>query len=149
MKIAIASDHAGYNKKEDIKRMLLKEKIEIIDCGTDSNKSTDFPVYAEKLGEKVLKKEVDFGIALCKTGIGMSIALNKITGIMCAKVSNKEEAKLTKEHNHANVLAINSSISIRKIKNMLKAYINAKELTDEKYLRRIEQIRTLEAKHEL
>ena len=144
MKIGIASDHRGFDKKEEIKNMLKALNIETVDCGTNSIESADFPIYALKLGKKIKDREVDFGLAICKTGTGMSIALNKIKGIMCAKVNNYEEAVLAKEHNHANALAISADLATETILKMLDGYIKAQALNDEKYLRRIKQIEAIE-----
>lgn len=143
MKIAIASDHKGYTLKENLKKELTK-KYEIIDLGTTSTKSVDYPEYGIKLGKTVLENKETLGIAICGTGIGMSIILNKIKGIMCAKISNKEEALLAKEHNNANVIALSSTIPIQTSLEMIKTFIAAKPLQEEKYQRRIKQIKDYE-----
>ena len=109
MKIGIASDHRGYKIKEMLKDYL-DNVYEVVDYGTDSDESTDFPIYAKKLGKGIQKKEVDLGIAICGTGIGMSICLNKMKGIYCAKVSNESEAILCKSHNNANVIALSEEV---------------------------------------
>ena len=88
MKIGIVSDHRGYELKQDIINEL--KEYEIIDYGTYSNESVDYPDYAFKLGQKINEKEVEKGIAICGSGIGISIACNKVKNIRCAKVSNKE-----------------------------------------------------------
>jgi len=106
MKIAIASDHAGYDMKEQIKNYLLEKKFDIIDLGTNSNVSVDYPDYAKKLGEKVTKGEVDFGIGICGTGIGMSIAVNKVKGIRGALCLYPLMAEYARKHNDANVLVL-------------------------------------------
>ena len=143
MKIAIASDHKGYTLKENLKKELTKE-YEIIDLGTTSTKSVDYPEYGIKLGKTVLVNKETLGIAICGTGIGMSIILNKIKGIMCAKISNQEEALLAKEHNNANVIALSSTIPIQTSLEMIKTFIKAKPLQEEKYQRRIKQIKDYE-----
>ena len=86
IKIGIASDHRGFNAKERLKEYFDEIDITIIDYGTNSSESVDFPIYAKKLGEAIQNSEIDFGIAICGTGIGMSIALNKMKGVYCAKV---------------------------------------------------------------
>lgn len=139
MKIAIASDHRGYELKQKLIEHL-KLNNEILDLGTNSEESVDFPKYGIKLGEVVAKKEADFGIAICGTGIGISIAANKVKGIMCAKISNKEEAKLAKEHNNANIIAMSGKISIEEAIDMVEEYINSTPNKEEKYTRRIDQI---------
>jgi len=106
LKIAIASDHAGYDMKEQIKNYLLEKKFDIIDLGTNSNASVDYPDYAKKLGEKVTKGEVDFGIGICGTGIGMSISVNKVKGVRGALCLYPSMAEYARKHNNANVLVL-------------------------------------------
>ena len=108
MKIGIASDHRGYKAKEMLKEYL--SEYDVVDYGTNSDESTDFPIYAKKLGNGVLTGEVELGIAICGTGIGMSICLNKIKGVYCAKVSSESEAILCKSHNNANVIAMSEDL---------------------------------------
>ena len=112
MKIGIASDHRGYKLKEKLKKELLKRNYEIIDYGTYSEESTDYPDYAFKLGENVRNKNVNFGIAICGSGIGISIACNKVKGIRCAKVVNSAEAKVTRLDNDANIVAFGENTSM-------------------------------------
>jgi len=91
MKIGIASDHRGFDKKEEIKNKLKALNIETVDCGTNSIESADFPIYALKLGKKIKDREVDFGLAICKTGTGMSIALNKIRSCVLKSIIMKKQ----------------------------------------------------------
>lgn len=140
MIIALASDHRGYKLKEKIKKYLIKKNIKVIDCGTNSTDSTDFPIYAHKLGELIQTKKADLGIAICGTGIGMSIALNKMKGITCGKVNNKVESRLCRQHNNVNTIAISEKTSWFKTKSIVNAFIKFQPLTDEKYKRRINQI---------
>lgn len=146
MKIGIASDHRGYHKKEKIKKYLEKKGIEYIDYGTNSTASVDFPDFAYELCKGVLNKEIDNGILLCGTGIGMSIAANKIKGIMCAKVDNSKEARLARVHNDANVISFSSNKMMFEIKDILDEYLNANKSEEEKYKRRIDKIKELEKK---
>lgn len=139
MKIALASDHRGYKLKQELIEYL-KTKYEIIDLGTNSEESTDFPKYGILLGESIQKKEADLGIAICGTGIGISIAANKVKGIMCAKINNEEEAKLAKEHNNANIIALSGKIPLEKAKKMIEIFINSTPNQETKYQRRINQI---------
>jgi len=143
MKIAIASDHKGYRLKTELIE-ILKQNYEILDLGTNSEDSTDFPQYGIKLGKIVNNKEADLGIAICGTGIGISIAANKVKGIMCAKISTKEEARLAKEHNRANVIALSGNLTKENATEMVNEYLNATSLDDEKYIRRINQIKEYE-----
>ena len=144
MKVGLGADHRGYKKKEIIKKYLEKKKIEYTDYGTDSEESVDYNDYAVKVCNSVLNKEVDCGILICGTGIGMSIMANKIKGIMCAKVSNPLEAKLAREHNNANVISISARNYNYSIKDMVDSYLNSNYLDIEKYNNRIEKIKKAE-----
>lgn len=143
MKIALAADHKGYMLKENIKKELEKN-YEIIDLGTNSTESVDFPKYGISLGEQIKNKTADLGIAICGTGIGISIAANKVKGVMCAKISTKEEARLAKEHNNANVIAISGNLNKEEALEMIKEFLEAKPLEEEKYQKRINQIKEYE-----
>ena len=110
MKIGIANDHRGVNLKKKIMNYLHEKDILCVDYGTNSEESCDYVDYALKLGNAINNKEVDLGILICGTGIGMSIAANKINGIRCARVVNSDEAKLSREHNMANIMAIGENI---------------------------------------
>ncbi len=148
MKIGIASDHRGYVlKKEIIKE--LENEYEIIDFGTDSEERVDYPDYAFKLGKAIQNKDIDLGIAICGTGIGISIALNKVKGVLCAKISNKEEAKLAKEHNHANAIAFSGSTKIEEAKEMILTFLNSKPNNEQAHLNRINKILKYEEENEL
>ena len=112
MKIGIANDHRGYKLKLKLVDYLKKKGYEVIDYGTDSTVSVDYPDYGILLGEKVRDKEVDYGIAICGSGIGISIACNKVKGVRCAKVNNTREAKLCRQDNNANIIALNEKMSV-------------------------------------
>lgn len=140
MKIGIASDHAGYEVKE---RIISELNYDFKDYGTNSLESVDYPDFALKLG-KDINNEIDLGILICKTGIGMSIACNKIKGVRCAKVDNETEAKLTREHNDANVMAISADKDFEEIKNMIEIFLNTSFSNDERHIRRVNKIRKIE-----
>jgi ribose 5-phosphate isomerase B len=107
MKIALGADHAGFELKQKIKQHLsAQHDVEIDDRGTVSNESVDYPDFAKHVGEDVVAHKADLGILVCGTGIGMSIAANKVPGVRAANVSTIEEAQLSREHNDANVLAL-------------------------------------------
>ena len=106
MKIAIASDHGGFELKEKIIEHLKKRDIEVLDLGTYTEESVDYPNYGKLCGETVMAGKADRGIVLCGTGIGVSIAANKVKGIRCALCTSLEMARLSREHNNANVLAM-------------------------------------------
>lgn len=143
MKIAIASDHRGYKLKQEIIENLQKE-YQILDLGTNSEESVDFPKYGIALGEAIKNKKADLGIAICGTGIGISIAVNKVKGVMCAKISNIEEAKLAKEHNNANVIALSGKTPKEEALKMIEEFIKSTPNKEEKYQRRINQIKEYE-----
>ena len=111
MKIALGADHGGYELKEKIKQYLsMRKEIELIDFGTNSTESVDYPKYGHAVANAVVSKEVDFGILVCTTGVGISIAANKIKGVRAALCTDTTTAKLTREHNDANILALGSGI---------------------------------------
>ena len=147
MKIGFASDHRGYKLKKELINELKKENYEIIDYGTDSEESTDYPDYAFKLGENVAKKNVDFGVAICGSGIGISIACNKVKGIRCAKVSNQEEAEVTRIDNDSNIVAFGEKTSFDEAIAIVKAFINTESSDLEKHKRRINKIKEYEETH--
>lgn len=147
MKIGIANDHRAYEVKEKLKKIL--DDYDLIDYGCYSSKLADYPKYAFTLGEAVIKKEVDLGIIMCGTGIGVSIAANKVKGIRCAKIDNKEEAKSAKEHNDANILAFSAqSHTAKEIKEMLEIFINSTFNLEPRYKIRIKQVEKYEEYNE-
>ena len=142
MVVGIASDHRGFELKKQILESL--EDIELIDYGTNSNESTDYPIYAIKIGEAIKNKEIDFGILICGSGIGMSIACNKVKGARCAKVSNKEEAKYTRNDNDANVISFSENHSLEEALDIIKTFLTTPFCTEDKYTRRLNQILSYE-----
>lgn len=105
-RIAVASDHGGYELKEAIVGFLMGMEIEVLDLGTDSQESVDYPIYGEKCARAVMSGEATGGIVICGTGIGISIAANKVKGIRCALCTTPEMAELSRKHNNANILAL-------------------------------------------
>lgn len=140
MIIGIASDHRGYELKKEIINYLESNEVEVVNFGTDSTDSVDYPVYAFKLSTAVVDKKVDFGIVICGTGIGISIACNKVKGIRCAKVSNVEEAMHTRLDNDANVLALHGDMTLEEAKNIVDTFINTQFSNLEKHKKRIKMI---------
>lgn len=110
MKIALGADHGGFELKEKIKRHLKNKGYEILDLGTHSLESVDYPSYGHNVGKAVVEKKANFGIIVCGTGIGISIAANKIKGVRAALCTNTTMAQLTREHNNANILALGGRI---------------------------------------
>lgn len=148
MNIGIANDHRGYELKQKVTDYLTKKGYNVINYGTDSTESVDYPDYAFKLCEAITKNEIIYGIAICGSGIGMCIACNKVKGIRCAKVSNEKEAKLCRLHNDANVLAISSNLCLIEVKDILDNFLMTNFKEAERHVRRIEKIKNYEAKHE-
>jgi ribose 5-phosphate isomerase B len=110
MKIAIASDHGGYELKENLKERLAKRAAEVIDLGTDSEAPVDYPAFGRACGEAVASGRADRGVVCCGTGIGISIAANKVTGVRCAVCVNAFMAELCALHNDANVIALGARV---------------------------------------
>ena len=106
LKIAVASDHGGFALKEKVKEHLVQRGFEVDDLGTHSEESVDYPVYGKACGEAVASGKADLGVVVCGTGIGISIAANKVKGIRCGLCTSVEMAHLTKQHNNANILAL-------------------------------------------
>lgn len=109
-KIVIASDHGGFELKLKIKEYLLSQNYDVLDLGTDSNKSCDYPYFAKKLCSKILSGEFNKGILICGTGLGMSICANRFKGIKAACVSDTYSAKMSRSHNNSNVLCLGSRV---------------------------------------
>jgi len=104
--IAMACDHAGYPLKVAVKEKLINEGYEVLDLGTDSTESVDYPIYGKAVGEAVADGRAERGIAICGSGIGISIAANKVKGIRCALCTSVEMAEMSRRHNNANILAM-------------------------------------------
>ena len=145
MKIGIANDHRGYKLKKFLKNKLEEKGYKVIDYGTDSEESVDYPDYAFILGEKVVKKEVDYGVAICGSGIGISIACNKVKGVRCAKVSNKEEAQVTRIDNDSNIVSFGEKTSKQDALDIVETFITTPFSNLEKHQRRIDKILKYEA----
>lgn len=144
MKIAIASDHGGFELKSVIKKHLEESSYNVTDLGTYSPESCDYTDFAEKCASAVIDGKADFGIVVCGTGIGISIAANKIKGIRCALCYSPETARLSKEHNNANMIALGGrTTSGEQALNIVDAYISA-EFLGGRHQRRIDKISALE-----
>ncbi len=143
MKIGFASDHRGYNLKKELIEFF-SDKYDIIDYGTDSTESCDYPDYAFKLSEGIVNGDVKYGVAICGSGIGISIACNKHRGVYCAKVSNSEEAKYTREDNNTNCVAFGEKTSFEEAKKIIETFINTEFTNLEKHNRRIDKVKLIE-----
>ena len=144
MRIGLASDHRGYKLKNQLIDYLEEEGYEIEDCGTFNEESTDYPDYAFKLGELVANKDVDFGVAICGSGIGISIACNKVKGIRCAKVDSIEDVIATRNDNDANIVAFGEKMEFSKAKEIVDTFIKTPTSTEEKHIRRRNKIKSYE-----
>jgi ribose 5-phosphate isomerase B len=140
MKIGIVSDHRGYDIKAKIIKYLSNKDHIVKDYGTKTRSSVDYPKYAFILGEKINTKEIEIGIAICGSGIGMSIACNKVKDIRCANVHDVEEAKWTRLDNDANILALSSKLSFHKIKKIIDTFINTDFSDEKRHIKRIQMI---------
>ena len=138
MKIAIGSDHGGYLLKQEVIEHLKKRKIEVTDVGCDVPISCDYPVYARKVTDLVLGKEVDLGILVCGAGIGMSMAANKEKGIRAAVCHDNFSAKATREHNDANVLCMGTRVVGPGLALMIvDTFLDTEFSGDERHIRRL------------
>ncbi len=146
MKIAIGSDHAGFEMKEHIKKYLKEKGYECHDFGAETlDPQDDYPVYGEKVAKAVASGDYDRGIAICGTGIGISIAANKVPGIRAATGYNVEMAKISRLHNDANVLALGGrTTDIDLALKIVDEWLNTQFTGDERHIRRINQIQKIE-----
>ena len=144
MNIGITNDHRGLQTKHFLTEYLTELGYNVIDYGADTEEPSDFPDYAKKLGLGTIANEVELGIAICGTGIGMSIALNKMKGIYCAKVSTKSEAALCRSHNNANVIAISEEMDRELMKDVIKTFVETPFSNIDRYKIRNNKIKDIE-----
>lgn len=144
MKIGIATDHNGVNEKKEIIKYLTDLGYEVIDYSIDNTPTDDYPNFAKKVALGIQNKEIEQGILMCLTGIGMSITANKFKGVRCAKVSNIDEAILTREHNNANIIALSYKLPLEELKLLIKTYLETDFSNDERHIRRINIINSIE-----
>ena len=136
--IGIASDHRGIELKSEMIKYIKNLNYEVIDYGTNTPDSVDYPTYAFKIGEDVRDNKIKYGILICGTGIGMSIAANKVNKVRCAKVSSIEESRLAREHNNANVIAISSNVE--NVYEIIKIFLETDFSKEEKHHHRVDLI---------
>lgn len=140
MNIAIASDHGGFELKEQLIEYYAKKGILLQDLGTHSTESCDYPLIARKMTDAILNKQADFGILICGTGIGISIAANRIKGIRAALLYNAEVARLAKQHNNANIVVFGGRTQkFEDVVLYLDAFLKA-EFEGGRHLRRIGEL---------
>lgn len=147
MRIALGCDHGGFDLKQEILEYLKQEGHEIKDFGTDTKESCDYPDFALEVAESVVSKEFDFGILVCGTGIGISIAANKVPGIRAALCSDTFSAHATREHNDANILALGQRVvGVGLGLDIVKTFINAK-FEGDRHQKRLDKIAEIEKKY--
>ncbi|MCM8785999.1 MAG: ribose 5-phosphate isomerase B [Candidatus Omnitrophica bacterium] len=144
MKIGIASDHAGFELKEYLKENLKKEGYEIIDYGPEIKKVVDYPDYAEKGVKGILNKEIEFGILICGTGIGMDIVANKFKGIRAARCCTIYDATLARQHNDANVLTLGGRLIGKELALEIAKEFLSTSFTKGRHSRRVNKIKKIE-----
>jgi ribose 5-phosphate isomerase B len=144
MKIAIAADHAGFALKEKLRQRLAEEGHELVDFGTGSADSCDYPDFAQPVAREVAEQRADRGILVCSTGIGMAIAANKVSGVRAAPAQSEDEVRLTREHNDANVLTLGARyLDEPRAAGLVEIFLNT-EFQGGRHARRIAKIAQLE-----
>ena len=145
MKIAIGNDHAAGALKPVIMELLTEMGCEIVNCGPDGTEPIDYPIPAEKVGRMVADHEVDYGVLICGTGIGISMAANKVKGVRAAVCSEPTSARLTREHNNANILAIGARIvSDELAKDIVRTFLTTEYSKGERHERRLALLHEIE-----
>ena len=145
MKLAIGSDHAGLNLKNHLRDMLREEGHEVSDLGTNSPESSDYPDFAERVGKAVMAGEAELGVLVCGTGVGVSIAVNKIHGIRAAAVSEPVSARFARSHNNANVVCVGERIVGGAVaEEIVHTFLETPFSEGERHVRRINKITRLE-----
>ena len=141
MKIGIANDHRGIETKQKLTEFLTNKGYDVINYGTNQEGRVDYTTYGFIIGEAVANKDVDYGIAICGSAIGISIACNKVKGVRCGKINTVEEAIHGKERDFINVIALSGTTPIDENIKMVEAFLNSEENTlDPVYKNRIDQI---------
>jgi ribose 5-phosphate isomerase B len=147
MKIALGSDHGGYKLKENVKEYLKKINVEYIDFGCDSEQPVDYPDIGFKVSNEVKDKNFDKGILICGTGIGMSIAANKVKGIRASLCHDTFSARNAREHNDANILTLGARvIGVGLAQEIVKVWLNTQFSQEERHINRLKKIKQEEDK---
>lgn len=144
MKIGIANDHSGIEMKQEITAFLQERGHEVVNFGTDKNESCDYPIYGEKVGRAVASGEVDRGILICGTGLGISLAANKVHGVRAVVCSEPCTARLSRQHNDANVLAFGARIVGLELAKMIVETWLVAEFEGGRHKRRVDMIMEIE-----
>ena len=149
LKIAIGNDHIGVQMKNHIKKYLEEKGYEVVNFGTDSEERCDYPVYAKKVAEAVTGGECTFGILICGTGVGISIAANKVKGIRAIVCSEPYSAKLSRQHNNTNIVAFGARvIGTATAENIVDEFLSA-EYEGGRHKRRVDMICAIENGEEI
>jgi ribose 5-phosphate isomerase B len=144
MKIAIGADHAGFSLKEQLRRTLAGEGYEVVDFGTGSPESCDYPDFAQSVGRDVAQGRSDRGILVCSTGIGMAMAANKVDGVRAAPAQSEDEVKFTRAHNDANVLTLGARyMDAQRAMELIDIFLKT-EFAGGRHARRVAKIAQLE-----
>lgn len=148
MKLAIGCDHGGFDLKQALIAYLKEQGHEIKDFGCYDKSSIDYPDYAFPVGEAVVRGEFDRGIVICTTGIGVSISANKVLGVRCALLSDEYSARMTREHNDANVVAFGANVTtVERAKGILDIFLSVEFSHGDRHQRRIDKISKYEETH--
>ena len=148
MRIGIGNDHSAVEMKKEVMKFLQDLGYEVINYGTDSTESCDYPVYGEKVGRAVVAKEVDLGILICGTGVGISLAANKVKGVRAVVCSEPYSARLSRQHNNTNILAFGARVvGIELAKMIIEEWLNA-EFVGGRHQRRVDMIMDIEKRDE-
>ena len=138
--VCIASDHAGFNLKENIKNFLVNKNVSIFDVGPYDNQSVDYPDYAKRLASRIRSKRSDVGILVCGSGTGMAISANKIRKIRAAVCYNLKSTRLSRQHNNANIIALGSRLTKKKLSLKLVEVFLKTKFEGGRHLRRVKKI---------
>jgi RpiB/LacA/LacB family sugar-phosphate isomerase len=145
MRIAIGADHAGFELKEELKKIIADSGHSVLDLGTDSTESVDYPDYSAAVGRAIRSGRADRGIVVCGSGAGAAIAANKLDGIRCAQAGDTYTAHQAVEHDDVNVLALAARVTgVAVAEEIVAAYLNAEFIQEERYIRRLNKVLELE-----
>jgi ribose 5-phosphate isomerase B len=144
MKIAIGADHAGFALKEALRKKLIEDGHDVSDAGASGTESTDYPDFAEKVSRSVAAGQAERGVLVCASGVGMSIAANKIHGVRAALGTSEEEVALTRSHNDANVLTLGAKFTSEADARRFVDIFLSTDFEGGRHMRRVEKIRKLE-----
>ena len=138
--VCIASDHAGFNLKENIKNYLIDKSVSVFDLGPYNNNSVDYPKYAKKLGNRIKLNKSDVGILVCGSGTGMAISANKIKTIRAAVCYNLKSTRLSRQHNNANIIALGARLTKKKLSFKLVETFLTTKFEGGRHLRRVKKL---------